>query len=114
QQLRLLRKETVMQARSFAEVDLTTILLRLNNPQDRPDAILAFCYGRALFSGPSFNETDKKDQTRLERVLAESKRHGAELGTELKRNVFAALEHLGEGFRYYLETHADVREALRQ
>lgn len=114
QQLRLLRKETVIQARSFAEVDVTTILLRLGNAQDRDDAIRAFRYGRALFSGPSFTEADKKDQTRLERVLAESKRHGAELGAELKQNVFTALEHLGEGFRYYLETHPDEREALRK
>lgn len=113
QQLRLLRKETVMQARSFAEVDLATILARMGTP-DRDDAILAFRYGRALFSGPSFTETDAKELTLLDRVLAESQRHGAELGEELKRNVFTALEHLGEGFRYYLETHPDDREALRK
>jgi hypothetical protein len=114
QQLRLLRKEVAFQARSFVELDLSTILLRLNNSQDRADAIRAFRYGRCLFSGPSCTEPHRGERTRLEHILEESRRHGAELGEELKQNVFRALEQLGEGFRYFLETHPEARKALRE
>ncbi|MGA9771158.1 MAG: N-6 DNA methylase [Blastocatellia bacterium] len=109
QRLRLLYKGTVHKLRSFLEIDLAAIIdRRVDN-----DAVLAFRYLLGLFSGSSFIEKDAADNTRLDRALKESERHGREIGDELKENVFRALEELGSGFLDYLHANPVEMQAWR-
>jgi type I restriction-modification system DNA methylase subunit len=108
--LRLLHKASAHRPRSFLEVDLETISGQWIQPQAR----LAFRYMLGLFSQASFVERDSQDRTRLDRVLAESERHGKEIGDELKQNVFKALEELGDGFLYLMRQNPELVRQWQQ
>jgi type I restriction-modification system DNA methylase subunit len=109
QRLRLLSKRTAHKVRSFLEVDLAAIIDRWT---DR-DAQLAFRYTLGLFSQGSLTERDEHDRTRLDRVVQKSEQHGKEISDELKKNVFDALEELGQGFLDYLRSNPLEAEAWR-
>jgi type I restriction-modification system DNA methylase subunit len=110
QKLRLLSKTTAHKPRSFMEIDLTTI----SDRWVERNAQLAFRYLLGLCSGPSITEKDGQDRTRLERALRESERHGKEISDELKKNVFSALEELGEGFLTYMRSKPAELESWRK
>ncbi|MEA1868268.1 MAG: DNA methyltransferase, partial [Thermodesulfobacteriota bacterium] len=98
--LRLLSKRTAHKPRCFLEIDLQSVADRRGDAEARQ----AFRYFLGLFSAGSFTEKDDQDNTRLDRVLTGSERHGKEIGDELKQNVFKALEELGDGFLHYLRS----------
>jgi type I restriction-modification system DNA methylase subunit len=108
--LRLLHKASAHRSRSFLEVDLETISVQWIQPQAR----LAFRYMLGLFSQVSFVERDSENRTRLDRVLAQSERHGKEIGDELKQNVFKALEELGDGFLYLMRQNLELARRWQQ
>jgi type I restriction-modification system DNA methylase subunit len=108
--LRLLHKASAHRPRSFLEVDLETISVQWIQPQAR----LAFRYMLGLFSQVSFVERDSENRTRLDRVLAQSERHGKEIGDELKQNVFKALEELGDGFLYLMRQNPELARRWQQ
>lgn len=110
QKLRLLSKTTSHKARSFMEIDLVAIVER----RVEREAQLAFRYLLGLCSQTSIIERDGQGQTRLERALRESERHGKEISDELKQNVFSALEELGEGFLAYIQSKLDDLDAWRK
>ncbi len=100
QKVRLLSKTTAHKPRSFMEIDVGAIA----EQWVEREAQLAFRYLLGLWSGSSIIEKDSQDCTRLERALRESERHGKEISDELKKNVFSALEELGEGFLAYMRS----------
>lgn len=109
--LRLLHKASAHKPRSFLQVDLEKIADPTSNPQAQALSRLAFRYMLGLFSQSSFVERDAQDHTRLDRIVAESERHGKAIGDELKQNVFKALEELGDGFLYLMgQDHDRVRQ----
>jgi hypothetical protein len=109
--LRLLSKASAHRPRAYLEVDMDTIAARWTEPQAR----VAFRYMLCVFSQSSFLERDAQGHTRLERIVAESERHGKEIGDQLKQNVFKALEELGEGFLYLMrQDHDRVRQWQQQ
>jgi len=110
QKVRLLSKTTAHKLRSFMEIDLVAISERWVERE----AQLAFRYLLGLCSGRSIIEKDSQDRTRLERALRESERHGKEISDELKKNVFSALEELGEGFLAYMRSKPAELEAWRK
>lgn len=110
QKLRLLSKTTSHKARSFMEIDLVAIVER----RVEREAQLAFRYLLGLCSQASIVENDTQGNTRLERVLRESERHGKEISDELKQNVFSALEELGEGFLAYIQSKPGELNAWRE
>ncbi|NWF79169.1 MAG: N-6 DNA methylase, partial [Chloroflexi bacterium] len=67
-----------------------------------------------LFSQASFIQRDSENRTRLDRVLAQSERHGKEIGDELKQNVFKALEELGDGFLYLMRQNPELARRWQQ
>ena len=109
QQVRLLSKTTSHKARSFMEIDLVAIVER----RGEREAQLAFRYLLGLCSQASIVERDTQGHTRLERALRESERHGRQISDELKKNVFSALEELGEGFLAYMQSQPDELDAWR-
>jgi type I restriction-modification system DNA methylase subunit len=109
QRVRLLSKTTAHKPRSFMEIDVAEIADRWVERE----AQLAFRYLLGLCSKASIVERDAQDRTRLERALHESERHGKEISDELKKNVFGALEELGEGFLAYMRSKPDELEAWR-
>lgn len=109
QRLRLLSKRTAHKVRSFLEVDLAALIDRWT---DR-EAQLAFRYTLGLFSQDSLVARDEQGRTRLDRAVQKSEQHGREISDELKRNVFGALEELGQGFLDYLRTNPEELEAWR-
>jgi hypothetical protein len=107
---RVLNKTSSHKPLCYLELDLDTMIDRRGEPEAR----LAFRYLQGMISGPSLMERDSHDNSRLDRALIGSERHGKEIGDELKQNVFQALEELGEGFLYYLKTHPNDLETLKQ
>lgn len=101
--LRLLSKGTAHKPRAFVEMDLEEMIQQRGTQEGK----LAFRYLLGLFAGEAFTALDDKDCTRLDRVLNDSKRHGEEISEELKKNVFRALEELGDGFLEYMKAQPD-------
>jgi hypothetical protein len=109
-QFRLLTKATAHKLHSFLEIDLHSVL----DQHKQPAAQRAFGFFRGLFEVAAFVTRDDQERTRLDRVVRESERHGKEISDELKTNVFAALEELGEGFLDYLRRRPAELEDWRQ
>jgi len=106
---RLIGKGTAHKPLCYIEADLETMIDRRGESL----GVLAFRYMQGLFSGVSFTKLDDHQNSRLDRVLIGSERHGKEIGDELKQNVFQALEELGDGFLHYLRVNSDDLEALK-
>jgi hypothetical protein len=108
-QFRLLAKATAHKPRCFFEIDLEEVLDRAGDNE----AALAYRFWLAMFSASAFTEKGQNDGTLLERVQIGSDRHGQAIGGELKRNVYTALEELGEGCLHFLRRNRDVLETWR-
>lgn len=61
----------------------------------------------------SWNKSSLHGRTRLARAARKSERHSKEFSRELKRNVFGALEELGQGFIENLRANPAELEAWR-
>lgn len=109
QKVRLLSKTTAHKPRSSMEIDLDAIV----DQWVKPEAQLAFRYLLGLCSQSSLIKQDAQQRTLLERALRESERHGKAISDELKKNVFSALEELGEGFLAYMRSHTAEADAWR-
>ncbi len=90
--LRLLSKGTAYKPLCYLELDLDYTIDRRGEAEGR----LAFRFLQGLFSGSSFTDLDEHDNSRLDRVLIGSERHGKEIGDELKQNVYQGFQPKGQ------------------